>query len=150
MQITSPAFQNGEYIPVRYTCEGPNINPPLRFHDVPNGTASLVLTVEDQDATPVPWVHWLVFNLPPTTRRIDEGSIPVGGTEGHANGGTPGYEGPCPKYFQGTHRYVFRLYALDVPLDVPATATKADLQPYLESRLVAVAELLGLRDGTLT
>ncbi len=150
MQITSPAFDNGQYIPVQYTCEGPNINPPLRFEDVPRKAKSLLLTVEDRDATPAPWVHWLVFNIPPTTRRTDEGSIPEGGTEGYANGGTPGYEGPCPKYFKGTHRYAFSLYALDTRLDLPASACKADIQALINSRTVAVAELIGLREGILS
>lgn len=99
MKISSPAFEDGTLIPSRYTCDGPNISPPLVFEDVPEGAKTLVLLVEDVDAPANPWVHWLVFNIPATTLNVPEGMIPPGGKEGLANNNTYGYEGPCPRYF---------------------------------------------------
>jgi Raf kinase inhibitor-like YbhB/YbcL family protein len=82
MQLTSPAFEHEQVVPITYTCEGPNISPPLFWDEVPETAESLVLTVEDPDAPLKPWVHWLVFNIPVTTRRVNEGMIPEGGIEG--------------------------------------------------------------------
>src|SRR5581483_1815883 len=124
MGIRSSVFKNNEHIPLQYTCAGKNSNPPLIFTDTPEKTKSLVLIVEDITATPKPWIHWLVFNIPKRTTHVKENEIPKGGTEGYANGGTFGYEGPCPKYFNGTHRYVFRLYALDTIIYTPKTLDK--------------------------
>src|SRR5690242_3198491 len=111
MEITS-VFDPGESIPRPYTCLGENSSPPLQFRDLPEGTESLVLIFEDVDATPGPWTHWMVFDIPSTTRYTEAGAIPEGGTEGLANNHSFGYEGPCPKYFKGTHHYWLRLYAL--------------------------------------
>src|SRR4051794_565861 len=107
MRITSPIFQNGQHVPTQYTCNGQNVNPPMDFHEVPLEAKSLVLMVEDVDAPAKPWVHWLVFNIPATSTFCPEHDIPTGSTEGICNGGTFGYEGPCPKYFAGTHHYHF-------------------------------------------
>lgn len=148
MQITSPVFQNNGTVPPPYTCNGPNINPPLEFHDVPPNAKSLVLVVLDMNATPRPWIHWFVYNIPPTTRKVEEGSIPTGATEGFANGGTPGYEGPCPIYFKGTHRYLFSLYALNSTLDIDPTATFYDVQDELGKYVIEQAELVGIAEGT--
>lgn len=90
MNIISPAFTGLSTIPEQYTGAGANISPPLAFSDIPAEAKSLVLVVEDADATPDPWVHWLVFNIPPQTREVAAGTIPAGGTEGHANGGHAG------------------------------------------------------------
>lgn len=144
MQIKSSLFQHGEPIPVKYTCLGPNINPSLLFEDVPQGTESLVLIFEDVNATPKPWTHWMLFNIPPTTTTINEGSIPEGATEGLANNHSFGYEGPCPKYFKGTHHYWYRLYALNKKLDLPAATEREEVEQKMQDHIIAQAELLGL------
>jgi Raf kinase inhibitor-like YbhB/YbcL family protein len=148
MRITSSAFTNDSDVPVRYTCAGPNINPPLAFIDVPASATSLVLIVEDIDATPVPWVHWLVFNIPPHVKGTEEGALPPAAVEGLANGGTPGYEGPCPKYFTGVHHYRFLLIALDKQLDLPATSNIDAVRAAMQGHIVDTAALVGLQTGT--
>lgn len=148
MKLTSAAFSDNAIIPTANTCLGANINPPLEVDDVPTKTASFVLTVVDKDATPKPWVHWFVYNIPPQTRKMKENCIPEGATEGLANGGTPGYEGPCPKYFTGTHHYEFSLYALDIPLDIDPTSTFADAEETIQQHTIEKAELIGLAEGT--
>jgi Raf kinase inhibitor-like YbhB/YbcL family protein len=150
MFIASPAFPDQSTVPTPYTCAGENISPPFAFGDIPAQTKSLVLVVEDSDAAPVPWVHWLVFNIPPTTTSAPAASIPEGGTEGIANGGTHGYEGPCPKYFTGTHHYHFRLFALDTLLDLPATADKMQVEAGMRNHVMDSAVLVGLCEGTKT
>ena len=148
MHIASPAFPHGATVPAPYTCAGENISPPFEFGGFPAGTRSLVLVVEDRDAMPRPWTHWLVFNIPPTTTIAAAGHIPAGGTEGIANGGTHGYEGPCPKYFSGMHHYHFQLFALDVTLDLPATADKFSVAANMQDHILDSAILVGLCEGT--
>lgn len=97
---------------------------------------------------PVPWVHWLVFNIPPHAGGIKEGALPLGAVEGLANGGTPGYEGPCPKYFAGTHHYRFLLAALDKQLDLPATANIDAVRTGMQDHVLETAALIGLQEGT--
>jgi len=144
MQLTSTVFQYGESIPQPYTCLGPNVNPPLQIHDVPEEAQSLVLIFEDVDATPKAWTHWMLFDIPPDTSHIDENTIPPGATEGLANNHSHGYEGPCPKYFKGTHHYWFRLYALDVRLNLPAATEREEVEQKMKDHVVAEATLLGL------
>lgn len=148
MKITSPIFDNNGLVPTPYTCNGLNINPPLEIHDVPKETKSFVLVVLDMSVTPSPWIHWFVYNIPPSTTRIAEGSIPSGATEGYANGGKPGYEGPCPRYFKGTHRYLFSIYALNSTLDIDPTSTFYDVQESLGKYIIDQAELVGIAEGT--
>lgn len=143
MKITS-TFSHGEEIPVTYTCLGPNISPPLTFDELPEGTESLVLIFEDVDATPKPWVHWMVFNIPTSTTEVAEGTIPEGGSEGLANNHTFGYEGPCPRYFHGTHHYWFTLYALDIMLDLPKESEREAVEEKMQGHILEKAELLGL------
>lgn len=148
MKITSPAFADNSPVPLPYTCLGENISPPLDFDSIPAEAESLALIVEDRDAVPVPWVHWLVFNIPPSTVTVPTGSVPTGGTEGHANDGTPGYEGPCPKYFSGIHHYYFQLFALDTTLTLPPTADKALVESAMQGHIIEQATLVGLATGT--
>ena len=148
MFITCPEFSHLTRVPTSHTCNGENISPPLEFGDLPAKTKSLVLVVEDRDAVPDPWVHWLVFNIPPTPMSIPAGHIPEGGTEGIANGGTHGYEGPCSKYFRGTHHYSFQLYALDTVLDLDAGADKKQVATTMQNHIVGSATLVGLCEGT--
>lgn len=142
MQILS-VFNQDEAIPRHHTCLGPNLSPPLEFRDIPAGTASLVLIIEDIDASPKPWTHWLVFNIPPATTMVDEGEIPDGATEGLANNHTFGYEGPCPKYFTGTHHYWFRLYALDLVLDLPPESEREEVEEKMKGHIIEEAVLTG-------
>ena len=150
MFITSSAFQHNTSVPTPHTCMGENISPPFQFGDLPAETRSLVLIVEDRDATPNPWIHWLVFNIPATTTSVSAGHIPDGGTEGIANGGTHGYEGPCPKYFSGTHHYHFQLYALDIVLDLAASADKSQVAASMQNHIIDSTTLVGLCEGTKT
>jgi Raf kinase inhibitor-like YbhB/YbcL family protein len=147
MQIISPAFQSGQPVPQPYTCKGGNVNPPLEFRDIPLYTQSLVLMLEDVDAPANPWVHWLVFNIPPTTTQCSANTLPEGATEGIANGGTFGYEGPCPKYFNGLHHYHFKLYALDTVLDIPAESDRQVVLRAMAGHVLAEALLIGLAEG---
>ena len=144
MELKSPLFKHGEIIPEYYTCLGPNISPPLQIEDIPLNAKSLVLVFEDVDATPKPWTHWILFNIPVTTGIIKEGSIPKGAVEGLANNHSFGYEGPCPKYFKGTHHYWFRLYALDSQLDLPAATEREEIEEKMKDHIIEKAELLGL------
>jgi Raf kinase inhibitor-like YbhB/YbcL family protein len=142
MKISSPSFNSGEKIPKKYTCEGPNISPPLNFSDVPANTKSFVLMVEDQDAEAKPWVHWLVFNIPPSTRKFEEDSIAPGATQGLCNGNTFGYEGPCPP--ENEHSYLFRLYALDIRLTIPDASDRKVVLREMEGHIISEATLIGL------
>lgn len=149
MTITSPAFVSHQAVPIDYTCQGANVNPPLLLGGVPPGAKSLVLIVEDVDARPKPWVHWLVLDIPPSVLEIAQNTVPAGSHEGLANGGTPGYEGPCPKYFSGLHHYHFNLYALDRRLGLAATANRSQVDAAMQEHIVARATLVGLCEGTL-
>ncbi len=142
MKITS-IFKHKEEIPKPYTCLGANISPPLQFLNLPRGTESLVLIFEDTDATPKPWTHWMVFNIPAATLGAEEGTIPAGGIEGLANNHSFGYEGPCPKYFKGVHRYSFKLYALDKMLDLPAASEREAVEECMKGHVLATATLSG-------
>ncbi|PIR07319.1 MAG: YbhB/YbcL family Raf kinase inhibitor-like protein [Candidatus Komeilibacteria bacterium CG11_big_fil_rev_8_21_14_0_20_36_20] len=146
MKITSPAFGNNQSIPRQYTCDGENINPPLEFLEVPVGTKSLVLIMEDPD---VPkyiredgrWDHWLIWNIPPETKNITENSTPPG-LVGLNTSGRTDYVSPCPP--DREHRYFFKLYALKTTLDLPAGSTKADLLAVMQAHIIDQAELIGL------
>lgn len=138
LKVTSPAFRNMEKIPVDYTCDGRDINPPLDILDIPDGTKSLVLIVEDPDAPTGVWDHWIVWNIPPT-EHIREDSKP--GIEGINSFNRAGYGGPCPP--SGTHRYYFRVYALDTNLDVMEEARKKDVTAAMRGHVIAEGELIG-------
>lgn len=142
MNISSPAFKDNERIPSQYTCDGENVNPPLEISDVPSEAKSLVLIVDDPDAPGKTWVHWVVWNIDPTTTEILENSVPIRAVEGMTDFGKPGYGGPCPP--SGTHRYFFKLYALDTLLDISSQATKADVEKAMEGHMLTQATLIGL------
>jgi Raf kinase inhibitor-like YbhB/YbcL family protein len=147
MEIKSPAFEHGGIVPEKYTCFGPNINPPLQFEDLPYGTESLVLIFEDIDAKPKPWTHWMLVNIPASTKDVAEGQVPYGATESLCNNHEYGYQGPCGKYFKGTHHYWFRLYALNKKLDLPPAIEREDVEVKIKDHIIAKAELLGLAEG---
>lgn len=142
MIISTPAFENGERIPEKYTCDGPNINPSLIFEGVPEEGKNLALIVDDPDAPAGTWVHWTVWNIEPRSGGVDEDSLPPGAVEGMTSFGEPGYGGPCPP--SGTHRYFFKLYALDAELDLATGASSSDLEAALEEHVLETAELVGL------
>ena len=142
MKITSSAFTNKQQIPEKYTCKGANINPPLEFLDVPENTKSLALIVDDPDAPMGTWVHWVVINMEPRTLGIEENSKPTSGTEGITSFGKPHYGGPCPP--SGTHRYFFKLYALDTKLGLTATADKKAVETQMQGHILDQAEIIGI------
>ena len=135
MKLTSDVFTDGGSIPSRFTCDGDDVNPPLHISNVPEGTESLALIVDDPDAPAGDWVHWLVWNIHPGTSRIDEGTVPRDGVEGLTDFNRNGWGGPCPP--SGTHRYPFKLYALDTMLDLPETVTKKDLEAAMQDHILA-------------
>lgn len=142
MKLSSPAFLNNQQIPSMYTCDGENVNPPLLFSEVPDNTKSLVLIVDDPDAPTKVWVHWVVFNIDPTTTDVLENSVPKGGIEGVTDFGKPGYGGPCPP--SGSHRYFFKLYALDSILNLPQNSDKKAVEEAMQGHILDSAELVGL------
>lgn len=142
MLLTSPAFKNGGRIPVKFTCEGENVNPELHIQDVPAGTKSLALVMDDPDAPAGTWTHWTVWNINSETRVIKEGEVPAGAIEGQTSFGRPGYGGPCPPPGK-PHRYFFKLYALDTVLNLNAGAGVDKLQNEISGHLLAAAELMG-------
>jgi len=140
MIITSPSFQEGEAIPVHFSCDGNNNSPELAWSGVPDGTASLALIFDDPDAPIGTWVHWVLFNLPPDSTGLAEGATGIG-VDGQNSWTTTGYGGPCPP--GGTHRYFFKLYALDTVLELEAGATVDALEAAMEGRILGQAELMG-------
>ncbi|MDI3283972.1 YbhB/YbcL family Raf kinase inhibitor-like protein [Polyangium sp. 15x6] len=147
LTITSAAFGPNGHIPKEHTCEGDDRSPPLAFSSVPPGTQSLALVVDDPDA-PDPrapkrtWVHWVVYNLPPTTTGLSAGApLPAGARMGNNDWGRDAYGGPCPPI--GRHRYFHKLYALDVILPDLGTPTKAELERAMEGHVLEQAELVG-------
>lgn len=141
MKLESPAFAANESIPVQYTCDGQNISPPLSWDEVPAETESFALIVDDPDAPGETFVHWVLYNLPAETRQLPENVNNPGGFPGKNNFDTFGYGGPCPP--SGTHRYFFKLYALNQTLELEAGVEKADLLRAMESHILATAELVG-------
>jgi Raf kinase inhibitor-like YbhB/YbcL family protein len=141
LTITSPAFAEGKAIPARYTCEGPDISPALAFGAVPAGARSLALIVDDPDAPMGTWVHWVVWNIPPDTREIGEGSLPAGALQGMNDFRRNSYGGPCPP--SGTHRYYFKLYALDTTLNLGTSTTKGALEKAMQGHVLAQGRLMG-------
>lgn len=142
MKIFSPAFQNGQPIPAKYTCDGENVSPPFAFFEVPPAAKSLALIVDDPDAPSGNFVHWVVWNIGPHMKEIAEGSVPAGTMEGMTGFGKPGYGGPCPP--SGEHHYFFKLYALDSLLNLPAGTGKAALEKAMEGHILEKTELVGL------
>ncbi len=139
MKIISPSFKNNEKIPAKHTCEGEDINPALEIENLPEGTKSLALIVDDPDAPMKTWVHWVVYDIPPSGR-IDEESIP--GVQGVNDSGGKDYHGPCPP--SGTHRYYFKVYALDKVLGLNEGMSKGDLEKAMRGSILSSAELIGL------
>ncbi len=146
--LTSEAFKDGSRIPAKYTCEGLDISPPLSWEDYPPETKSFVLIVEDLDAPGGVFTHWLVYNIPPEVNSLEEGIKPVerlssGIMQGINDFGRIGYGGPCPPPGK-PHRYVFKLYALDITLDLKPGVSKKELLQAMEGHILAEATLTGI------
>ncbi len=143
MKITSSAFDDGAPIPKRYTGEGVDVSPPLAFEDVPAEAAELALVVDDPDAPrDVPWVHWVLYDLPADLTSLDEGDE-GGGREGTNDFRRVGWGGPLPPKGHGVHHYHFRLFALDRTGALPAGLTKEELLRDIEGHVIAEAQLVG-------
>ncbi len=139
MKLKSPEFKNNEYMPKKFTCRGENINPALIIDGIPPETKSLALIFDDPDAPMGTWVHWVVFNIP-VISRIEEDSVP--GKQGINDFGRLNYGGPCPPF--GTHRYFFKVYALDAELNSEEGIAETELEKAMTGHILARAELIGL------
>ncbi len=139
MKITSPDFAQNTMIPKKYTCQGPDINPPLEISGIPEAAKSLALIVDDPDAPGGTFVHWVVYNMP-VSERIAENSVLS--EQGENDFGTRKYGGPCPP--GGTHRYFFKIYALDSTIPSKGSMKKKDLERAMKGHVLAEAELIGL------
>ena len=139
MRLSSPAFEHNGYLPAKFTCQGQGVNPELEIESIPEGAKSLALIMDDPDAPSGDFVHWVLYNIP-VTSRIEENSIP--GEEGITSTGRPGYVSPCPP--TGTHHYFFKVYALDKTLDLGARSRKADLLKAMSGHILGKAELISL------
>jgi len=147
LQLTTAAFPAGGTIPKKFTCDGPDVSPALAWTDPPAETKSLALIVDDPDAPGRVWVHWVLYNLPAGTRKLPEGvgkdaELPDGSRQGLNDFRKIGYNGPCPPHGPA-HRYFFKLYALDLKLNLKSGATKADVESAMKNHVLAQAELLG-------
>jgi Raf kinase inhibitor-like YbhB/YbcL family protein len=147
IEVTSTAFKAGETIPKQYTGDGEDRSPPLRWSEPPSGTKSLAMICDDPDAPRGTWVHWVLFNLPAQARELEEGvptteALGNGAKQGKNDFGNIGYGGPAPPKGK-PHRYFFKLYALDVALDLPSGATKAELEKAMKGHILAEGQLMG-------
>ena len=146
-QISSPAFSAGEAIPRKFTCDGPDVSPRLKWNEPPAKTKSFALIMDDPDAPAGTWVHWVLYDLPAGTGELPEGvgkqeQLSSGAWQGRNDFGKIGYGGPCPPAGKA-HRYFFKLYALDTKLNLKSGATKADLERAMKAHVLAHAELIG-------
>lgn len=141
MELSSPAFEHEGTIPFEYTCDGADISPALTFTDIPGNTESLVLIMDDPDAPAGTWVHWLVWNIPPSSKGFSKGEI-ISYPQGTNDFGILEYGGPCPP--SGTHRYFFKLYALDMMLDLDEGASKQELETAISGHIIQEVQLMGL------
>ena len=146
MKLESSAFANDGNVPSKYTCDGSDVSPPLAWSGVPDGTKSFALIADDPDAPMGTWVHWVVWNIPPSSTNLDE-SMPAdrrlddGTRQGINDFRKSGYGGPCPP--GGTHRYFFKLYALDTEISLGDRAGKQDLEGAMKDHILAEAQLMG-------
>lgn len=146
MRLYSPAFQDEGMIPVKYTCKGEDISPPLNWDGVPEGTKSLTLVVDDPDAPMRTWDHWVIFNIPVDATGLSEHisknpELANGTRQGRNSWGKIGYGGPCPP--AGTHRYIFHLYALNTLLDLKPGVEKNEVLKAMRGHILSEVQLLG-------
>jgi Raf kinase inhibitor-like YbhB/YbcL family protein len=141
MKIESTAFKKGEAIPSRYSCQGKDMNPELHFSDVSTAAKSLALIVDDPDAPGGTWVHWVIFNIPGDVKQIPENAVPSHSVQGKNSWGKNAWGGPCPP--SGTHRYFFKVYALDQMLSLSPSSDAKQLEEAMKDHLLAEGELMG-------
>ena len=147
IKLTSTAFKEGEAIPRQFTCDGVNISPPLEWSGVPKTAKTIAIIADDPDAPSGTWVHWVLYNLPAENIGIVENlpaneNLRAGGFHGKNDFGNIGYGGPCPP--TGSHRYFFKIYAVDSELPLKAGATKAEVEKALEGHILAQGQLMGI------
>jgi len=147
IKITSPVFHEGEHIPKRFSCNDVNVSPPLDFVDIPEATESIALILEDPDAPGGLFTHWIIFNLPADTENLPEHVkgrelMDDGSKHGLNSFGLVGYGGPCPP--RGTHRYFFKIYALDEKLDLPPLIRRDEILEAMEGHILDKGELMGV------
>ncbi|TAJ11324.1 YbhB/YbcL family Raf kinase inhibitor-like protein [Marinilabiliaceae bacterium JC017] len=146
MKLTSPVFDEGGLIPEKYTCDGIDVSPSLKWSSMPVGTKTIAIICDDPDAPMGTWVHWVIYNLPATTDVLPEEVpavkiLPNGAMQGKNDFGKIGYGGPCPP--SGTHRYYFKIYALDDELMVEAGITKSQLEKAMQGHILSEGQLMG-------
>ena len=146
--ITSDAFLEGEEIPTKYTCDGDDLSPDLRWSDIPPNTKSLALICDDPDAPSGAFTHWILFDLPPTVTELPEGvstarRLANGAVQGQNDFNRIGYGGPCPPPNDSEHRYYFRIYALDTELQLQGGARREDVVPAMVGHVMATGHLMG-------
>ena len=147
MEIRSASFGNGQTIPRKHTCDGPDLSPPIDWYGAPDGTLAFALIADDPDAPVGTWVHWVLYDLPGDARSLPEGvstteTLPRGGAQGKNDFGRIGYGGPCPPPGR-PHRYSFKLYALDARVNLPPGATRAALLKAMDGHIKAEAQITG-------
>lgn len=145
--LTTTAFDNGAMIPKKFTCDGKDISPPLTWTEPPKGTKSFAIIVDDPDAPSGTWVHWVLYDVPADTRELTEGirkdrQLPNGALQGRNDFGKIGYNGPCPPK-GASHRYFFKLYALDSRTNLKTGASKSDLERAMKGHVLTQAEIIG-------
>lgn len=139
VNVSSKAFVAGGFIPLRYTCDGLNVNPPIDIGEIPAEAKSLALVVEDPDATGGTWLHWLVWNIPIKHHILES---EASGIQGFNDFRKKSYGGPCPP--AGTHRYFFKVYVLNELLDLPEGSTREALEAAMRDHIIAYGELMGV------
>lgn len=139
--LTSPVFVHNGMIPSQYTCDGQDVNPSLDIYGIPDTARSLVLIVDDPDAPAGNWDHWIVWNISPATHHIEENSVPPEAVQGVTDFGKNEYGGPCPP--SGTHRYYFKLYALDNELNLDISSKKEDVENAIRGHILSQTVLIG-------
>lgn len=147
MQIFSPFFNNNEQIPEKYTCDGEDVSPPLLFEDIPGDAVSLTLLVIDPDAPGKTFTHWVIFNIDPEVRDIDEEEVPEGSTLGMNDFGRLEYGGPCPPAGE-KHRYIFKLFALDSLISLEEGAIFEEIEQAMEGHILETAEIIAVYQKT--
>lgn len=145
LTLKSSAFNDKDFIPKRFTCDGEDINPLFEIKNVPKGTKSLILIVDDPDATNgETWDHWVLYNIKPGTQYIDENNLPDDAVTGKNSWGREEYGGPCPPQGSKPHRYMFKLYALDINLNNAPGLTKHEIEKITEGHILEQTVLIGL------
>lgn len=141
MQIKSEAFQDNGYLSAEFSCEGANSRPPLEVIDLPKGTQSIAIIVDDPDAPSGLFTHWIIWNIPATKSQLEKGQLPQGAIEGKNDFQNIGYGGPCPPH--GEHRYNFEAYALDSTLDLPQGASYQELEAAMKGHVLETSSIVG-------